>query len=84
MPGVPQPGARPRRDGKHQARRRIRREFAFAPDDLFTQGRIAFIHRMLDKDAIFATPLFRRGHEEAARENLQRELDELERGVVLG
>lgn len=66
-----------------QYRRQIRREFGFAADDLFVQGRIAFVHRMLGKDAIFATRLFRQTREEAARENLERELGELERGVLL-
>lgn len=64
-------------------RHAIRAEFAFATDDQFLQGRSAFIHRMVDKDQIFATPHFRGELEEAARDNLYRELDDLERGVIV-
>lgn len=64
-------------------RRLIRREFAFAADDLFIQGRIAFLHRMLDKSHIYATRYFRTTSEEPARTNLDRELEELQRGVLL-
>jgi predicted metal-dependent HD superfamily phosphohydrolase len=59
----------------------IRREFGFATDEQFRDGRMAFLQRMIDKDQIFATPHFRREMERAARENLQRELDELERAA---
>jgi predicted metal-dependent HD superfamily phosphohydrolase len=62
-------------------RRAIRAEFAFADDESFRRGRTAFLHRMLDKDHIFATPHFRKSAEWAARANLGRELDELERGA---
>jgi predicted metal-dependent HD superfamily phosphohydrolase len=64
-------------------RRQIRREFAFAADDLFVQGRIAFLHRMLDKDHIFATRYFRTISEDHARANLDRELEELQQGTLL-
>ena len=36
----------------------IRAEFAFAPDEQFIPGRIAFLHRMVDKERIHATPHF--------------------------
>lgn len=61
----------------------IRREFSFATDDLFLLGRTAFVHRMLDKRQIFATNFFRTSSEPRARRNLERELEELERGVVV-
>lgn len=61
-------------------RRAIRREFAFAADDLFVQGRRAFIERMLDRKRIYATPYFFQSLEEAARRNLEREQRELEGG----
>lgn len=64
-------------------RRLIRREFAFAADDLFIQGRIAFLHRMLDKEHVFATRYFRSTGEENARANLERELGELEKGLLI-
>ena len=57
----------------------IRAEFAFAPDEQFIPGRIAFLHRMVDKDRIFTTPHFFAAMETAARDNLYRELDTLER-----
>jgi predicted metal-dependent HD superfamily phosphohydrolase len=60
----------------------IRAEFAFAEDALYLQGRRAFVQRMLDKERIFATPHFRREYEDAGRDNLYRELDDLERGVI--
>ncbi len=60
----------------------IRAEFAFAPDDQFIPGRIAFLHRMVDKDRVFATPHFFGMLEHKARENLYRELDALERSVA--
>lgn len=63
-------------------RRAIRAEFSFAEDALFIPGRLAFVQRMVDKDAIFATPHFKRSLEHAARDNLYRELDELARGVA--
>jgi len=58
----------------------IRREFAFATDEQFVLGRSAFLHRMLDKDRIFATPHFRAEMEDCARQNLTRELERLNRG----
>jgi predicted metal-dependent HD superfamily phosphohydrolase len=58
----------------------IRREFGFADDPTFIQGRIAFIHRILDRESIFATRLFRKEREPVARSNLERELELLEHG----
>lgn len=57
----------------------IRAEFAFAPDDQYVPGRMAFLQRMVDKDRIFHTPHFFGKMEHAARNNLYRELDGLER-----
>lgn len=59
-------------------RKAIRREFAFASDEQFVAGRTAFVHRMLDKERIYATPHFRAEMEDRARENLREELRELE------
>jgi len=58
-------------------REQIREEFAFADDDLFRTGRIAFLERLLDRPRIYTTAYVRRELEERARRNLQRELDEL-------
>lgn len=59
--------------------RAIRAEFAFASDEQFRDGRMAFLRRMIDKDRIFATPHFLRELEDRARDNLHRELDALEK-----
>ena len=64
-------------------RRRIRHEFEFATDEQFLQGRTAFVLRMIDKARIFATPFWFVALEEKARDNLSRELDNLEKGVLL-
>lgn len=70
------------REEYDQYRRQIRHEFAFAGDELFTHGRRAFVHRMLDKPRIFATPYFFKAMEQKARENLARELDDLDKGLI--
>ncbi len=61
----------------------IRREFAFASDELYIPGRTAFLQRMIDKPSIYSTALFKRDLEKPARANLERELDDLERGRIL-
>lgn len=68
--------AAPRED-YDRYRAAIRTEYEFADDAMFREGRAAFLQRMLDRDHIFNTAWFRREHERAARDNLQRELDEL-------
>lgn len=57
----------------------IRAEFAFASDEAFNAGRLAFLKRMIDKDRIYATEFFAKTHESKARNNLYREMDSLER-----
>jgi predicted metal-dependent HD superfamily phosphohydrolase len=61
--------------------RAIRAEFAFASDEQFRAGRMAFLQRMIDKDRIFFTPHFHDELEDAARDNMDRELEGLERGL---
>lgn len=61
-----------------QYRREIHDEYAWAGDDLFRQGRMAFLQRMLDKDRIYATEFVRRELESRARHNIERELTEWE------
>jgi predicted metal-dependent HD superfamily phosphohydrolase len=56
---------------------RIRREFGFASDEMFAQGRAAFLERMLAKKWVYATGYFRKEFEARARENMARELEEL-------
>lgn len=57
-------------------RRAIHDEYGWAGEDLFRQGRMAFLHRMLDKSAIYATRFFKQELESAARDNMDRELEE--------
>lgn len=61
-------------------RRAIHAEYAFAGATLFREGRTAFLRRMLDKPTVYSTQFFRRELESPARDNMQRELDEWERG----
>jgi predicted metal-dependent HD superfamily phosphohydrolase len=63
-------------------RRAIHTEYGWAGQDLFRQGRMAFLQRMLDKPAIFATRYFKQELEEPARENIQRELDEWQKSAA--
>lgn len=64
-------------------RRAVRAEFAFAEDEPFRLGRMAFVQRMLDKERIYATPQFYKSSEQVARQNLYRELDDLEAGKLI-
>lgn len=57
-------------------RRAIHDEYAWAGQDLFKQGRMAFLQRMLDKRHIYSTKLFQQDLESRSRDNIQRELDE--------
>lgn len=58
----------------------IRAEFSFAPAEQFAHGRHAFLERMLDREHIYATGLFRSEREARARENMDREMREIEAG----
>jgi predicted metal-dependent HD superfamily phosphohydrolase len=66
--------------GYNAYRKAIRREFAFATDDQFIAGRTAFLQRMLERDRVFHTAYFHQRLDRAARENMERELDELAKG----
>lgn len=58
-------------------RRAIHEEYSWAGEDLFRNGRAAFLQRMLDKPNIFATGYFRKQLEAQALDNMDRELVEL-------
>ncbi len=58
-------------------RRLIREEYGFASDELFNEGRCAFLERMLGRSVVYSTPWFRQELEIRARDNMTRELDEL-------
>jgi predicted metal-dependent HD superfamily phosphohydrolase len=75
-------GAEPGAYGRY--RRAIREEFAFASDEHFAQGRHAFLERMLGREWIYSTAWFRAEYEARARENMGRELVELEEGGAGG
>ncbi len=52
----------------------IRAEFGEVRDELFNEGRRAFLERMLDREYIYSTLFVREAIEDRARENLEREL----------
>lgn len=55
---------------------KIRREYAFVPNEVFNVHRAAFLNKMLDQPQIYFTEVFRRMFEERARENMRRLLTE--------
>jgi predicted metal-dependent HD superfamily phosphohydrolase len=61
--------------------RAIHDEFSFAGEQMFRDGRRAFLRRMLDRDRIFATRYFRKEMEGRARGNMERELGEMANGT---
>jgi predicted metal-dependent HD superfamily phosphohydrolase len=60
----------------------VRREYAHVDDDAFRAGRAAILHELEAKPTLFHTGYARKHWETAARENLSRELTELEQGDV--
>lgn len=60
-------------------RRAIHDEYDWAGEELFRQGRTAFLERMLSKSSIYSTRYFRQELEQGARDNMERELDEWRR-----
>lgn len=52
--------------------RNIRREYSWAPEDLFVKGRLAILQMFLDRDSLYMTEFFRKRYESVARENLKR------------
>lgn len=59
----------------------VREEYAWAPDDLFRQGRRTFLRGALKRQRYFRTDVFESSFGAQARENLTRELDRLETGA---
>ena len=64
-------GAEPER--YEQYRRQIRNEFVFADDEQYRQGRVAALHKLLDRDHVYTTPNLQGVLEQPALENLDRE-----------
>ena len=55
----------------------IRREYGMYSEQVYNQGRRQFLERLLYKDFLYKTKLFRDGYEQRARENLSWELARL-------
>lgn len=55
----------------------IRKEYKIYPDFLYNPGRKKALKHFLKSEFIFQTDLFREKYEAKARENIQREIDEL-------
>lgn len=56
----------------------VRREYAHVDDQEFAEGRARLLRGLLDKPALFHCPQARQSWENAARENVSRELDDLD------
>ncbi|MFD5323746.1 hypothetical protein [Streptomyces sp. NPDC127092] len=56
----------------------VREEYAFVPEPAFREGRAAILRQLLALPRLFRTPYGAAAWEEQARENLERELAELE------
>jgi predicted metal-dependent HD superfamily phosphohydrolase len=56
----------------------VRTEYAHVPDDLFARGRAHVLRDLLAKPHLFHTAYARRAWEDAARDNVLRELERLE------
>jgi len=59
----------------------VRTEYAWAPDDLYRHGRSAFLRGAIARDRLFRTDAFEAAYAAQARENMTRELAELEAGA---
>jgi predicted metal-dependent HD superfamily phosphohydrolase len=59
----------------------VRREYAHVPGWMFARGRAAFLSRLLERPTIYLTPRGVACCEQAARENIRRELAGMKRGV---
>lgn len=58
----------------------VREEYLWAPDDLYKQGRSAFLRSAIARERLFRTDAFEAGYAAQARENMARELARLESG----
>lgn len=64
-------------DEYNQYARAIRQEFAFVPEELYRIGRCQVLQSFLTRDRIFLTEPMYDQHEQAARHNIQQEIDTL-------
>jgi predicted metal-dependent HD superfamily phosphohydrolase len=70
-------GATPERFDAYEAQ--IRREYRWAPGPIYKAGRTRILQAFLDRPAIYATAMFHRRFEQAARANIARSLARLQR-----
>jgi predicted metal-dependent HD superfamily phosphohydrolase len=70
-------GAAPERFDEYE--KQIRDEYAWVPGFVFRRKRAEILEGFLARPAIFSTPMFFQQLERAARDNLQRSLDQLKR-----
>ena len=61
--------------------RGVREEYAWAADELYRQGRSAFLRGAVTRDRLFRTDPFEAAYAAQARENMARELAALEAGA---
>lgn len=59
--------------------RAIRQEYAHVPEGAYRTGRSAVLQKFLVRPKLYGTPLIRNRYEAQARENLQREISQLQR-----
>jgi predicted metal-dependent HD superfamily phosphohydrolase len=62
----------------------IRKEYSFVPRQVYCEKRAEILQGFLQKPRIYLSPPFHRALEEAARRNLQEELNLLQKGVIPG
>jgi predicted metal-dependent HD superfamily phosphohydrolase len=55
----------------------IRKEYAWVPEDLFNQKRIAILHSFLERSHIYYLEIYRNRFEEQARQNLEQAIARL-------
>jgi len=55
----------------------IRKEFSIFPDELYHAGRKSVLENFLKKENIFLSQFFKDNFEKQAKENVQRELEEI-------
>ena len=56
----------------------IRREYHFVSEEEYCEGRSRVLENFLRRDSMYQTPHYRALYEETSRENLQRELQQLQ------
>lgn len=72
-------GAAPSRFAQYD--KQVRQEYAWVPDDVFCEKRIAVLQQFLAHPFIYCTPYFRETREAQARENLQLAVTQLLNGT---